>query len=258
MAVTSITPSPGRPIPTSGATCSLSTRERRFGKGREEKRALRRFPARRHHRRNPLNLVRDVFVPGRRFQDERGLVPFALASLLPLGPRLRIEKPRYFGATADRREIRFQFLRLQGREHFAGAGMDRPAGRDQELRRAGSRPRRADRRRRLLALDRDGHSRFRARPRARRRDARRQGPARRLETARQRLGEPGWAALPPAGHGPHHYVFTVYALPTETLGLPANTRTAFVGFTVNSKALAKATLTATYGPEIPPAAPLCH
>ena len=62
------------------------------------------------------------------------------------------------------------------------------------------------------------------------------------------FGEPGWGGpCPPAGHGPHHYVFTVYALPTETLGLPANARTAFVGFTVNSKALAKATLTATYG-----------
>ena len=62
------------------------------------------------------------------------------------------------------------------------------------------------------------------------------------------FGEPGWGGpCPPAGHGPHHYVFTVYALPTETLGLPVNARTAFVGFTVNSKALAKATLTATYG-----------
>ena len=62
------------------------------------------------------------------------------------------------------------------------------------------------------------------------------------------FGEPGWGGpCPPAGHGPHHYVFTVYALPMETLGLPANARTAVVGFTVNSKALAKATLTATYG-----------
>jgi hypothetical protein len=52
---------------------------------------------------------------------------------------------------------------------------------------------------------------------------------------------------PPPGHGAHRYNFTVYALPVETLGLPANAKAAIIGFTANSKALAKATLTATYG-----------
>lgn len=62
------------------------------------------------------------------------------------------------------------------------------------------------------------------------------------------FGEPGYGGpCPPAGHGAHHYNFTVYALPVETLGLPANSRTAIVGFTVNQKALDKATITAIYG-----------
>jgi len=62
------------------------------------------------------------------------------------------------------------------------------------------------------------------------------------------FGKPGWGGpCPPPGHGPHHYNFTVYALSVDTLGLPPSTRTAFVGFTINSKALAKATLTAVYG-----------
>ncbi len=62
------------------------------------------------------------------------------------------------------------------------------------------------------------------------------------------FGDAGYGGpCPPPGHGAHRYNFTVYALPVEKLDLPANARTAIVGFTVNGKALAKATLTATYG-----------
>jgi Raf kinase inhibitor-like YbhB/YbcL family protein len=69
--------------------------------------------------------------------------------------------------------------------------------------------------------------------------------ARQLDTD---FGEPGYGGpCPPPGHGAHHYNFTVYALPVEKLDLPANARTAIVGFTVNKAALGKATLTATYG-----------
>lgn len=62
------------------------------------------------------------------------------------------------------------------------------------------------------------------------------------------FGDPGYGGpCPPQGHGAHHYNFTVYALSVETLGLPTSARTAIVGFTVNKNALAKATLTSTYG-----------
>ncbi len=62
------------------------------------------------------------------------------------------------------------------------------------------------------------------------------------------FGEPGYGGpCPPAGHGAHRYNFTVYALSVPTLDLPANAKTAIVGFTINKNALAKATITATYG-----------
>ena len=62
------------------------------------------------------------------------------------------------------------------------------------------------------------------------------------------FGAPGWGGPgPPPGSGPHHYNFTVYALPEEKVGLPASARTAFVGFNVSTKALAKASIIATYG-----------
>jgi phosphatidylethanolamine-binding protein (PEBP) family uncharacterized protein len=44
----------------------------------------------------------------------------------------------------------------------------------------------------------------------------------------------------------HRYQFTVWALPTEELNLDENTPPAIVGFTLNSVALGKATLTTTY------------
>lgn len=51
---------------------------------------------------------------------------------------------------------------------------------------------------------------------------------------------------PPAGDGMHRYQFTVWALPKAELGLTKDTPAAVVGFTLNSIALDKATLTATY------------
>ncbi len=53
-------------------------------------------------------------------------------------------------------------------------------------------------------------------------------------------------ACPPEKGGMHRYEFTVWALPTERLGLDENTPAAVVGFTLNSMALDKAKLTATY------------
>ncbi|PKF51205.1 YbhB/YbcL family Raf kinase inhibitor-like protein [Enterovibrio nigricans] len=51
---------------------------------------------------------------------------------------------------------------------------------------------------------------------------------------------------PPKGDGMHRYQFTVWALPTEKLALPENPSNAIVGYMLNSSALGKATLTATY------------
>lgn len=53
-------------------------------------------------------------------------------------------------------------------------------------------------------------------------------------------------ACPPAGDGMHRYQFTVWALPTKTLGVPASASAAVVGFHLNAAALGKAKLTATY------------
>lgn len=53
-------------------------------------------------------------------------------------------------------------------------------------------------------------------------------------------------ACPPEADGMHRYQFTVWALPKAKLGLNKDTPAAVVGFTLNSIALDKATLTATY------------
>ncbi|MCG7585419.1 YbhB/YbcL family Raf kinase inhibitor-like protein [Photobacterium sp. OFAV2-7] len=53
-------------------------------------------------------------------------------------------------------------------------------------------------------------------------------------------------ACPPEQDGMHRYQFTVWALPTDKLDLDASTPAAVVGFTLNTMALGKAKLTATY------------
>ena len=53
-------------------------------------------------------------------------------------------------------------------------------------------------------------------------------------------------ATPPAGDGMHRYVFTVWALPEEKLGLAADANCPTSGFMLNAKAIGKAKLTATY------------
>ena len=52
-------------------------------------------------------------------------------------------------------------------------------------------------------------------------------------------------AAPPAGHGPHRYFFTVYALDVEDLGLPVDASPALVGFNLFGHTLARADLVAT-------------
>lgn len=52
-------------------------------------------------------------------------------------------------------------------------------------------------------------------------------------------------AFPPKGDIPHRYIFTLYAL-SDTLELPADISPAVLGFNLNGKVLATATLTAYY------------
>ncbi len=62
------------------------------------------------------------------------------------------------------------------------------------------------------------------------------------------FGAPGYGGpCPPKGDKPHHYIFTVYALNTDRLDLPAGATAAYVGFNIHAHQLAKATLTALYG-----------
>jgi Raf kinase inhibitor-like YbhB/YbcL family protein len=52
---------------------------------------------------------------------------------------------------------------------------------------------------------------------------------------------------PPPGDKPHRYIFTVYALDTPKLEVPAGATSAFVGFNLHAHTRGKATLTARYG-----------
>ncbi len=52
---------------------------------------------------------------------------------------------------------------------------------------------------------------------------------------------------PPEGHSPHRYVFTVFALKTEKIEVPADASAAMIGFMINANTLDKASFTAMYG-----------
>lgn len=53
-------------------------------------------------------------------------------------------------------------------------------------------------------------------------------------------------AAPPPGHGPHRYIFTVFAVDTEKLDVTPDSSGAVFGFNLHFHTLAKATITATY------------
>ena len=60
-------------------------------------------------------------------------------------------------------------------------------------------------------------------------------------------GSPGFGgAAPPPGHGPHRYIFTVFAVDTEKLDVTPENSGAVFGFNLHFHTLAKATITATY------------
>jgi len=62
------------------------------------------------------------------------------------------------------------------------------------------------------------------------------------------FGSPGYGGpCPPQGDKPHRYIFTLYALDTDKVDLPASATAAMVGFNLHGHTLAKATLIARYG-----------
>jgi len=61
------------------------------------------------------------------------------------------------------------------------------------------------------------------------------------------FGEPGFGgAAPPQGHGPHRYIFTLFAVDTERLDVTPDNSGAVFGFNLHFHTLAKASITASY------------
>lgn len=60
-------------------------------------------------------------------------------------------------------------------------------------------------------------------------------------------GAPGFGgAAPPPGHGPHRYIFTVFAVDVDSLPVTPEDSGAKYGFNLYFHTLAKASITATY------------
>ena len=61
-------------------------------------------------------------------------------------------------------------------------------------------------------------------------------------------GAAGWGGTcPPEGDKPHRYIFTVHALKTDKLDIPADATAALAGFMINANSIGKASFTAKYG-----------
>lgn len=52
--------------------------------------------------------------------------------------------------------------------------------------------------------------------------------------------------MPPAGHGPHRYLFAVHAVDQDKLGPDASATPAFVGFNLNFHTIARGVITGIY------------
>jgi Raf kinase inhibitor-like YbhB/YbcL family protein len=67
-------------------------------------------------------------------------------------------------------------------------------------------------------------------------------------TVENDYGLPGYGGpCPPEGDKPHRYVFTVYALGVDKLGVPKDANASTAGFMINANALGKASITGMYG-----------
>jgi Raf kinase inhibitor-like YbhB/YbcL family protein len=61
------------------------------------------------------------------------------------------------------------------------------------------------------------------------------------------FGAPGWGGpCPPEGHGVHNYVFTLYAIKTDKLEIPAGATASLAGYMINGSSLASAKLRGVY------------
>lgn len=61
------------------------------------------------------------------------------------------------------------------------------------------------------------------------------------------FGSPGFGgAAPPPGHGPHRYIFTVFAVDVDRLDVTPDNSGAVFGFNLHFHTLAKTSITATY------------
>jgi Raf kinase inhibitor-like YbhB/YbcL family protein len=70
-------------------------------------------------------------------------------------------------------------------------------------------------------------------------DGARQGPT--------DFGRPGWGGpCPPAGHGDHRYIFSLYALGVAKLEVPDGASASLIGFLVNQQALGTASFQVKY------------
>ncbi|MBX9575969.1 MAG: YbhB/YbcL family Raf kinase inhibitor-like protein [Caulobacteraceae bacterium] len=64
---------------------------------------------------------------------------------------------------------------------------------------------------------------------------------------RMDFGQPSFGgAAPPAGHGPHRYIFTVFAVDVEKLDVTPENSGAIFGFNLHFHTLAKASITGIY------------
>lgn len=62
------------------------------------------------------------------------------------------------------------------------------------------------------------------------------------------FGVAAWGGpCPPKGDKPHRYIFTVYALKTDKLEVPADATAALTGYMIHSNILGKASFTAKFG-----------
>lgn len=65
---------------------------------------------------------------------------------------------------------------------------------------------------------------------------------------RSDFGAAAWGGTcPPQGDKPHHYTFTVYALKTDKLDIPADASAALAGYMIHANMLEKASFIARYG-----------
>jgi Raf kinase inhibitor-like YbhB/YbcL family protein len=66
--------------------------------------------------------------------------------------------------------------------------------------------------------------------------------------SRTDFGAPGFGgACPPVGDKPHRYIFTLHALKTEKIEVPADATAALIGYMINANRIDQTSFTAYYG-----------